>query len=619
MSTGTAPAALGAQPNQVLDPAVLEWVAGVQRLLGRRGRDDGVAELQELVGRPLKSEATIVVAGEDKRGKSSLVNAFVGRPGLSPVGVEVTTASPVTMFRADPPEAMVVYHDDPEPRPTPLEEAQSLATLQGNPLNEKNVLGVQIGIPAPELEGLVLVDTPGVGGLESGHAALTLQSLRSADVLLFVLEAGAQIREPELRFLKEAASRISRVVLAFTKVDLYRGWRQVAEDNQSILARYAPRLAKVPLVPISSVLASKAARFAGEDEEAARELLEESGVPELRRVVREAIGSDVKDVRVANLVQAGMRHLGPVELALKQQLANLSSPHEAQAALEEEQRKLRELNQERSEWKIDLDVELSKLTIDRNERIKKELGRIREAYNKRIDDLKKEEHPQIPGEFTAQMTAFAGELAEWTTERLVDIVARLVGHITEEVSVTETVMQLSRPSLSEELVANPITSKLNSQDKMALLGSFELGHSLVALGGFGGLALSSVIAPPLAIAVGVTIGGLFVFEKFRIMKHQTFGIEFRKWMNGEIARVQPDLSNNFERTKIDVKQAVRDLLQKAFAIREAEIKDQIANCQKAAQEKQEERQAQRRQFRSLLESVQQLQQAGRQLAQVGTD
>ena len=91
-----------------------------------------------------------------------------------------------------------------------------------------------------------IVDTPGVGGLESGHAALTLQSLRDADALLFVLEAGAQIRAQELAFLQTAAARINRVVFAFTKVDIHRGWQTVMAANRQILSERAPRLADMP-------------------------------------------------------------------------------------------------------------------------------------------------------------------------------------------------------------------------------------------------------------------------------------------------------------------------------------------------------------------------------------
>ena len=37
--------------------------------------------------------------------------------------------------------------------------------------------------------GLVLVDTPGVGGLDSAHGQLTRATLRAADAVLFVTDA----------------------------------------------------------------------------------------------------------------------------------------------------------------------------------------------------------------------------------------------------------------------------------------------------------------------------------------------------------------------------------------------------------------------------------------------
>ena len=136
----------------------------------------------------------MIVAGEDKRGKSSLVNALMRYPGLSPTGVEVVTAAPIVLHRSAVEEGFVYHYGDTEKIAVSFEEAQSLATVTGNPMNGQNIRSVLLGVDRPILDRFTLVDTPGVGGLESGHAALTLQSLRDADALLFVLEAGAQIR-----------------------------------------------------------------------------------------------------------------------------------------------------------------------------------------------------------------------------------------------------------------------------------------------------------------------------------------------------------------------------------------------------------------------------------------
>ncbi len=64
---------------------------------------------------------------------------------------------------------------------------------------------VEVGLPNPFLErGITLVDTPGVGGLNAAHAAATLAFLPSADALIFVTDASAELSRPELDFLASA-------------------------------------------------------------------------------------------------------------------------------------------------------------------------------------------------------------------------------------------------------------------------------------------------------------------------------------------------------------------------------------------------------------------------------
>lgn len=592
---------------------VAEWSDEVAAFLERKDRIKAARELAELRAQPPKPEATVVVAGEDKRGKSSLVNALLGHPGLSPVGVETVTAAPISFYHADQIEAAVLHNDDTDVQPLPLEEAQALATLQGNPLNEHNVRSVQIGVPVTLLEGLVIVDTPGVGGLDSGHAALTLQSLRSADALLFVLEAGAQIRGPELRFLREAASRIARVILVMTKVDQYRGWRQIAEDNEAILTEQAPRFARSPAVAVSNLLGARAARMMGTDPEMARELWEESGLDDLDGLLRRVVTADIHSLRAANVVQCALPHLVATERAVSERVKALGSPQETQAALAAERTRLGELNQKKAEWPQTLSVELRRLNLDRSDKIQGGLAEIRRRYDERVKDLKRPQQDPLPGELVANLTAFAGEMDEWTLGRLEELVSKLVGGVDEEVSVADTVRRLASDLLTAELDAAPLSGKLKGTDKITILSSFTSGHSLVALTLVGGGA--ALAAAPLAIAAAVGLGGIFAFERFRVMKRQNFTQEFRPWMNDQIAKVGLNMNNNFQRTQLDVEVTIRRLLRDAFAEREREINESLAACQRMSQQEQGDRQQQRQVLVADLEAARALHSTGQRLLQ----
>src|SRR6185312_2183003 len=121
----------------------------------------------------------IVVIGEFKKGKSSLVNALVGAPAC-PVDDDVATALPTYVRHGDQTSAQLVLDTDPPRRhPVPLDEVRryvvdaAVPDVEPGPAGRPpKVAGVEILLPRTMLAGgLVVVDTPGLGGLGSGHAA----------------------------------------------------------------------------------------------------------------------------------------------------------------------------------------------------------------------------------------------------------------------------------------------------------------------------------------------------------------------------------------------------------------------------------------------------------------
>ena len=154
------------------------------------------------------SPITLVVAGETSRGKSSLVNAMLGTPSLLPTGADVTTNVYVSL-RAGGPRALVRLEDG-SAFETPFADLPRWTTVAGRNVTDPQAVMVEIETPSALLErGLVVVDTPGVGGLDAAHSSATLVALERADALLFVLDAKAPISAPERAFL-EAGGRMHR-------------------------------------------------------------------------------------------------------------------------------------------------------------------------------------------------------------------------------------------------------------------------------------------------------------------------------------------------------------------------------------------------------------------------
>jgi len=131
--------------------------------------------------------------------------------------------------------------------------------------------------------------------------------------------------------------------------------------------------------------------------------------------------------------------------------------------------------------------------------------------------------------------------------------------------------------------------------------------------------LGAAALGPVAVAAAIGLGSIFAFERFRVMKRQSFVQEFKPWMNDQVARTQLNMNNNFQRTQIDVEVTIRRLLKAAFTERESQLSESLAACQRAQQQEQGARQQQREALTAELQAVRELRAAGsRLMEQVAT-
>lgn len=151
----------------------------------------------------------LVVMGEIKKGKSSFINALTGTENLVPVHSDVATST-IFKIHYGPEVKYTVYFAKPQNgvarEKLPIEPAQvnEYGTEDGNPENIKNVDFIRVEAPASILQnGLVIVDTPGVGGLFKKHREITFRHAPNADAVFFITDMDAPIGTDEVKFLKE--------------------------------------------------------------------------------------------------------------------------------------------------------------------------------------------------------------------------------------------------------------------------------------------------------------------------------------------------------------------------------------------------------------------------------
>jgi dynamin family protein len=276
------PAPAGSDTEQ----AVRRVLAAALDQAQRRRRADLVERLRVERDRLDRSECAVLVVGEFNKGKSSLVNALLNAR-VCATDADVATAVP-TLVRYSP-EFGAGTRGGPDADAVPVDPA-TVTALTTRSAEERRAgteragtdgpAGVDIGVPRDLLrDGLVLVDTPGMGGgLNSAHAAVTLRALAGADGVVVVTDASQELTAHELELVRRAADLCPRVALCLTKIDFYPEWPRIRQLDREHLTRAGVR---ADVLPLSAPLRHHAVR------EGDRALSAESGFPHLAAFLRD--------------------------------------------------------------------------------------------------------------------------------------------------------------------------------------------------------------------------------------------------------------------------------------------------------------------------------------------
>lgn len=261
-------------------------------------RESGEQQYGELMVKLAEDRFTLAVLGQFKRGKSSLINAIIGRE-LLPTGV-VPLTSAITVLKYGPAERLVIRREDwSYPDELPVSALADYVTEQGNPSNVKKVKTATVELPVPFLRrGLEFVDTPGVGSAIGANTATTYGFLPECDAVLFVTSVDTPMTSLELAFLKDIREYVDRIFFIVNKTDL------VADDERSEVMRFVADTIQaqtgresVKLFPVSA-RQGLTARMSGDEA-----LYERSGI----KTLEEALASFLSTEKAATFL-AAMAH-----------------------------------------------------------------------------------------------------------------------------------------------------------------------------------------------------------------------------------------------------------------------------------------------------------------------
>ena len=162
----------------------------------------------------------VAILGQFKAGKSSLINSLLGKDVL-PTGVIPVTAIITRIYYSATVSVTINFLDGSHKQVT-LDELIKYITEAQNPQNQKNVESADIGLPEMKwLEGIRLIDTPGLGSIFQNNTQTTRQWSARTTIALIVISAERPLSEEDMKLLQEIKHYSYKTYCIITKVDLF--------------------------------------------------------------------------------------------------------------------------------------------------------------------------------------------------------------------------------------------------------------------------------------------------------------------------------------------------------------------------------------------------------------
>lgn len=231
----------------------------VQRVIARLREvapEPDQARLDALDQRVAAHRLRVLVVGEAKRGKSTLVNRLVGRD-VVPTGVLPLTAVATTVRAGigGDDHVRATYTDGRE-QLLPLEHLEGLVTERRNPGNALGLTSVEVVLASGRLlqHPVELVDTPGTGSVFEHNTQAAVAEYASLDAVIVVVAADPPISAAERDLLQRVAALAVRTFVVLNKSD------QLDQVELVEAVRFTESVCASLGIPSSSVQAVSARR-----------------------------------------------------------------------------------------------------------------------------------------------------------------------------------------------------------------------------------------------------------------------------------------------------------------------------------------------------------------------
>ncbi len=346
----------------------------------------------------------LVVVGQFKRGKTSLINALLGVDVL-PVAV-VPLTSIVTIMTWGEALRIKVHFNDGRVSEIEPESLSEYVTEKGNPKNVKAVREVIVTYPSPYLrDGVRLIDTPGVGSIYQHNTDVAYQYLPRSDAALFLLSVDQPMSRAELDFLKDVKEYSHKIFFLLNKADYLSevDLKEAVEFSRSALKDN---------LGFEVMLFAVSARLALEGKlRATDELVQQSMLPQFTQTLHAFLMEEKGNVLVRSAASNLQRTLLQARFELELELRTLDAPlDELQKKIAIFEEKKREVMLQKQDFDILLDAETKKLSKNM---LDDDISRLRK-------DLLEHEQAHLEEKFSAMKSLPSRELRSALEQTIID-------------------------------------------------------------------------------------------------------------------------------------------------------------------------------------------------------
>lgn len=558
---------------------MLNLLDAIERLARERGKPAIGNAMKTQSDHLRKGELNVVVCGECRRGKSSLLNAFLEVDGICPVDAPVTTNSITRIAYGEQERFSVNFKENGASKTKEIsrEEIWKYVTEEANPSGGGlEVERLDILLPSPKLkDGLVLYDTPGVGSLNSAHTATTMRFIPFADAVLFVGSANEPLATGELKFLQDIARNRPHILHVLTK-------RDVPNDPEEILAGNLRKIEATLKAPEGSVkgisVSSMAKLLYLEDHDPID--LQKSQFPQFEQAIWDLLqrGGDILLRRTqSNGLLALSQLLPPIEAERAALAASSQAELDAlDSQLSEQQERGRQVLGKSEDWKTGLREKGAKLLSRCQEETEEEFLDIQRTIDGLLQDVEDNDFLRSPARLNDRLeTECSGAF-----KRVVDSLDEGLGNIVAELR-RKTDLNPKRVGVTAETDFEFSLQRPNIRTSSGLDKAVDAGGTALRTASVAGVVASaavalSLFAPWVAIPVAVVALGYGARKGAK-------EIERREW--GEIkALVSREATMQLGHARNRAMRQLNQIYSDAIKLTEKNLQDEVKGKLDACQE-----------------------------------